>query len=61
MANLDDLDDSCWRGLLTRSDNLSLSTKKVIVRVGTGAGMLACLALLPLLAGCDPLSRVLRC
>jgi hypothetical protein len=32
-----------WKRLLTRWDNLSLGTKKVIVRVGTGAGILACL------------------
>jgi hypothetical protein len=62
MDNLDDLeDDKWWKRLLTRWDNLSLSTKKVIVRVGTGGGILACLALLRLLAGCEPLSRALRC
>jgi hypothetical protein len=59
MDNLDDLeDDKWWKRLLTRWDNLSLSTNKGIVRAGTGAGMLACWALLRLLAGCDPLSRI---
>jgi hypothetical protein len=44
MDNLDGLeDDKWWKRLLTRWDNLSLGTKKVIVRVGTGAGILACL------------------
>lgn len=36
MDNLNDLEDGkWWKRLLTRWDNLSLGTKKVIVRVGT--------------------------
>ena len=58
MDNLDDLDDKWWKRLLTRWDNLSVTTKKVIVRVGTSAGIEVCWALLRLLAGCDPLSRI---
>jgi hypothetical protein len=59
MDNLDDLeDDKWWKRLLTRWDNLSVTTKRVIVRGGTGAGIVVCWALLRLLAGCDPLSRI---
>lgn len=55
MDNLDNLDDDkWWKRFLTRWDNLSLETKKVIVRVGTGVGIFVCFALLRLLAGCDP-------
>ena len=63
MDNLDDLeDDKWWKQQLTRWDNLSVVAKKLIVRVVTGAGIMACWAVLRLLAGCDPLSRsVLRC
>jgi len=47
MDNLDDLeDDKWWKRLLTRWDNLSVTTKKVIVRGGTSAGIVVCWALL---------------
>jgi hypothetical protein len=59
MDNLDDLeDDKWWKRLLTRWDNLSVITKKLIVRGGSSAGIVVCWALLRLLAGCDPLSRI---
>jgi hypothetical protein len=62
MGDVDDLDDDkWWKRMLTRWDNLSLDTKKVIVHGGTSAGILVCLALLRLLAGCEPLSFALRC
>jgi hypothetical protein len=62
MGDLDDLDDDkWWKRMLTRWDNLSLDTKKVIVHGCTSAGILVCLALLRLLAGCEPLSFALHC
>ena len=62
MDNLDDLeDDKWWKRLLTRWTNLSFRTKQRIVGVGTVAGILGCLALLRLLAGCVPFSLALSC